>query len=152
PRVRGRPARRGALGRPARARVGAREDRPLLARHPAADCRAPSRDRPDDDPQPAVGRGPARAVLHASRYGRAHPPPARDAGRSDRTGVSARARARRDAADRDTDGRGPGDSGARTWRAPLARELLCAARAIEALAAGRSLPPALDEAIAAESA
>ncbi|MCO5102106.1 MAG: 16S rRNA (cytosine(967)-C(5))-methyltransferase RsmB [Burkholderiaceae bacterium] len=37
-------------------------------------------------------------------------------------------------------------------RAPLFRELACAARAIEALAAGRSLPRALDDAIAAESA
>lgn len=37
-------------------------------------------------------------------------------------------------------------------RAPLSRELACAARAIEALAGGRSLPGALDAAIADESA
>lgn len=37
-------------------------------------------------------------------------------------------------------------------RASLARELSCAARAIEALVAGRSLPAALDESIAAEAA
>ncbi|MDT3678737.1 MAG: 16S rRNA (cytosine(967)-C(5))-methyltransferase RsmB [Burkholderiaceae bacterium] len=42
-----------------------------------------------------------------------------------------------------------GPTGAR--RAPLSRELACAARAIEALVAGRSLPEALDEALAAES-
>ncbi|MCD6679496.1 MAG: 16S rRNA (cytosine(967)-C(5))-methyltransferase RsmB [Burkholderiaceae bacterium] len=42
------------------------------------------------------------------------------------------------------------DAGAH--RAALSRELDCAARAIEALVAGRSLPDALDEAIAAESA
>lgn len=46
----------------------------------------------------------------------------------------------------------PGSGGgAPTRRAPLSRELACAARAIESLAAGRSLPAALDEAIAAES-
>lgn len=38
------------------------------------------------------------------------------------------------------------------WRAPLSRELACAARAIGALVTGRALSAALDEAIAAESA
>lgn len=47
--------------------------------------------------------------------------------------------------------RGAGET-AGTLRAPLSRELACAARAVAALAAGRSLPVALDEAIAAESA
>lgn len=50
----------------------------------------------------------------------------------------------------DVAGRCPLDVAA-SRRAPLSRELACAARAIESLAAGRSLPGALDEAIADES-
>ncbi len=66
--------------------------------------------------------------------------------------MSARSRATRDAPVGEAGSRIPDDGGTRTRRAALARELLCAARAIEALVAGRSLPAALDEAIAVESA
>ncbi|HEY0877630.1 MAG TPA: 16S rRNA (cytosine(967)-C(5))-methyltransferase RsmB [Zeimonas sp.] len=45
-----------------------------------------------------------------------------------------------------------GGNDAPAQRAPLSRELACAARAIESLGAGRALPVALDETIAAESA
>src|SRR5690606_19563768 len=94
-----------------------------------------------------------RPVLHAPRHRRAHSPPARDAGRSDCTSVSADSRRAREgeATPRGAGGRPASEGGATTRRAPLSRELACAARAIESLAAGRSLPGALDEAIAAES-
>ena len=52
-RVRGRPRRRRDLGRPARARLGAREDPRLRARHAAARRRAQPGDGADDDHQPA---------------------------------------------------------------------------------------------------
>src|SRR5690606_3648040 len=92
-------------------------------------------------PQSAVGRRLARPVLHPPRHRGTHPPAARDVGRrpgSRRASVSRHARGAVETAG--------------ALRAPLSRELACAARAVAALAPGRSLPVALDEAIAAESA
>ena len=74
PRIRGRPRRRRDLRRPARARVGAREDPPLRPGRADGSSRAQPGDRADDDHQSAVRRRAARAVLD--------PPVDRGAGRA----------------------------------------------------------------------
>jgi len=85
--------------------------------------------------------------------GAAARPRASERSRARRPSDAERSRARRPSDAEHGSARRPSDAEhGSTRRAPLSRELACAARAIEALVAGRSLPDALDEAIAAESA
>ena len=79
-RVRGRSRRRRDLRRPARARLGAREDPRLRARHAARRRRAQPGDGADDDHQPAPRRRPDDAVLDPSVDRGARRPAAGDGG------------------------------------------------------------------------
>ena len=64
--------RRGDFGRPASARGGARQDRPICARTADARRGATSGNRADDDHQSSVGRRVARFVQHPSLHAGAH--------------------------------------------------------------------------------